>query len=296
MLQSGLSIVGSLADALTRGIHVPGLEGTGPVWGVVAIGSAGALLLLGLIGRRTVHVPGAGRTVRAALPMLPPDVQSAVATALQAQEAEDSVPALGEGRAEADRAGARVAVPAEVPPYLFVVRQDQPHTFSSLRDLAWSRPDLLGVVFDRRWMGDRRCKREPGRAERRCADRRRDSVERTWTRHGFVLVRPAAPARPLPAPSVRPPARPAVSAAPVTTLKPAEPVTTVKPAEPVTSVKPAAPVMTLKPAPLPRPRVAPARLPARAPAGAGSRAAWGFCWRRRRGGGGFLPGALRSLG
>jgi hypothetical protein len=31
MLQSGLSIVGSLADALTRGIHVPGLDGAGPV-------------------------------------------------------------------------------------------------------------------------------------------------------------------------------------------------------------------------------------------------------------------------
>jgi hypothetical protein len=224
MLQGGLSIVGSVADALTRGGYVPGLESTGLVWGAVAIGSVGALLLLGLIGRRPVHVPGAGRTVRAALPLLPPDVQSAVATALRAQEAERTVPPLGAERA-GSTAGPRVraAVPAAVPPYLFVVRQDQSNTFSSLRDLAWSRPDLLGVTFDRRWMGDRRCKREPGRAERRCAERRRDSVERSWTRHGFVLVRPAVPPRSLPAAPVRPVPRPtaAVAAGPTTTVKPA---------------------------------------------------------------------------
>ena len=195
MLQSGLlSTVANLADALTRGIRAPGVDGADPLWGVVAVGSVGALFLLGLMGRRTLRVAGFGRTIRKALPMLPPDVRTAVTAALREHEkliaAGEATPADQPARAESP-----VAVPASVPPYLFVVRQDQPRAFSSLRDLAWSRPDLLGVVYDRRWMGDRRCKLEPGGAERRRAERRRAGPGRSWTRLGFLLVRPPARSR-----------------------------------------------------------------------------------------------------
>ena len=134
--------------------------------------------------------------------MLPPDVQAAVTAALQ-EEA---------GSIQGDRPGRARETPAAVPPYLFVVRSDKPGTFSSLRKLAWTRPDLLGVVFDRRWMGERRSQGQPERTGRRCAERRRPAPERSWTTRGFVLVAPAAPSRPLPAPSVSLPSRPTVSA------------------------------------------------------------------------------------
>jgi tripartite-type tricarboxylate transporter receptor subunit TctC len=133
--------------------------------------------------------------------MLPPDVQAAVTAALR--EEEDSIQALY--AKQADRPGRARATPAAVPPYLFVVRSDI-GIFSSLCELAWTRPDLLGVVFDRRSMNERRSR------SRRYAERRRPEPERSWTRWGFVLVAPAAPLRPLQAPSVSLPSRRSVLA------------------------------------------------------------------------------------
>jgi hypothetical protein len=119
--------------------------------------------------------------------MLPPDVQTAVAAALR--EEQTSIQTLHAKPAHrSPRGRAPVPTPAEVPPYLFVVRSDKTGTFSSLRELAWSRPDLLGAVFDRRWMGERRSQHRPKRTERRCAERRRPAPERSWTKRGFVLV------------------------------------------------------------------------------------------------------------
>jgi hypothetical protein len=134
--------------------------------------------------------------------MLPPDVRTAVATAFQEHE---SLLDVRDG-VTADQAALgvrRVAVPAAVPPYLFVVRHDRPDAFSSLRELAWSRPDLLGVVFDRRWMGDRRCKHESGRAERRSSERRRAATVRSWDKLGFLLAAPPEPSPPIPTADVR---------------------------------------------------------------------------------------------
>ena len=171
---------------------------------VVAVaGGMAARLVSGLMRWRRSRRVAPGRTARAAFSMLPPDVQAAVTAALR--EEEDSIQALH--AKQADRPDRARATPAAVPPYLFVVRSDKPGTFSSLRKLAWTRPDLLGVVFDRRWMGERRSQGQPERTGRRCAERRRPEPERSWTRRGFVLVAPAAPSRPLQAPSVSLPSR-----------------------------------------------------------------------------------------
>jgi len=137
--------------------------------------------------------------------MLPSDVQAAVTAALR----EDSIQAPH--AKQAHRPNRARATPTAVPPYLFVVRSDKSGTFSSLRKLVWTRPDLLGVVFDRRWMGERRRQRQPERTGRRCAERRRPAPEQSWTTRGFVLVAPAAPSPPLQAPSVSLPSRPIVS-------------------------------------------------------------------------------------
>ena len=111
-----------------------------------------AITALLVIGIRRRHAAPPGRTARAAMPMLPADVQAAVTEALRDQE--DSTQVREMGSAGGSGRVWRAVAPAEVPPYLFVVRSGQVLTFNSLRELAWTRPDLLGVVFDRRWMGD----------------------------------------------------------------------------------------------------------------------------------------------
>ena len=203
MLQSGQSMFGILGSSSARPPHGPS-RGIYPRVVVAVAGGMAARLVIGPISRQRPRRVAPGRTVRAALSMLPPDVQAAVTAALR--EEEDSIQALH--AKQAHRPGRARATPAAVPPYLFVVRSDKPGTFSSLRKLAWTRPDLLGVVFDRRWMGERRSQRQPERTDRRCAERRRPAPERSWTRRGFVLVAPAAPSRPLQAPSVSLPSRP----------------------------------------------------------------------------------------
>ena len=144
-------------------------------------GDMAARLVIGLMRWRRPRRVAPGLTARAAFSMLPPDVQAAVTAALR--EEEDSIQALH--AKQADRPGRARATPAAVPPYLFVVRSDKPGTFSSLRKLAWTRPDLLGVVFDRRWMGERRSQGQPERTGRRCAERRRPAPERSWTTAWF---------------------------------------------------------------------------------------------------------------
>lgn len=163
-----------------------------------------------LIGGRKRGRPGPGRTVRAAIPMLPPDIQAVVTAALWRDE-EDSI--QPHGAKPADRLGLeRASVPplTGAPPYLFVVRSGQALTFNSLRELAWARPDLLGVVFDRRWMGERRGQNRSGHAERRCTQRRRTVPESSWTKRGFMLASAGTPVQPASAPSRNPLPHPAV--------------------------------------------------------------------------------------
>ena len=146
--------------------------------------------MIGPIRRWRLHGRASRRTWRAAFHMLPPEVQEAVAAAL-GQE--------GDAR--------QAFKPAATPPYLFAVRYDRAEVFEALRHLAWARPDLLGVAFDRRWMGERRNRHRPGHLEKRRGERRCSVPERTWTTLGFLLVKPTEPAplrRPPPAVSVRP--------------------------------------------------------------------------------------------
>lgn len=145
--------------------------------------------------------------------MLPQNVQAAVTAALRDQETLTQS-LVGESAERLGRARKPVP-PAEVPPYLFVVRSGQVLTFMSLRELAWVRQDLLGVAFDRRWMGERRSQRQPGHAERRRGERRGQTPEATWIKRGFVLASCAAPSQPAPAPPVGVPPRLAESPVPV---------------------------------------------------------------------------------
>jgi hypothetical protein len=57
-----------------------------------------------------------------------------------------------------------------------------------LQQMARARPDLVGVVLDRRWLGERRHRHEPGYPERRGGERRCAVPDGTWTRRGFLLV------------------------------------------------------------------------------------------------------------
>ena len=76
---------------------------------------------------------------------------------------------------------------AHSPRYVFVVKAGKPLTFNALREVASPRPDLLGVTFDRRWMGDRRLQQGSGHAEQRRRQRRSRTVDSEWLRSGFVL-------------------------------------------------------------------------------------------------------------
>ena len=111
----------------------------------------------------------------------------------------------------------RPRVPAPDPPYVFVVRHDQSQTFSSLRDLAWTRPDLIGVCFDRRWIGERRNQPLLGYAERRRGERREAEPTPSWTTQGFVLARSTALSATVaagPPPTIRASVPPVVRSAP----------------------------------------------------------------------------------
>jgi hypothetical protein len=168
--------------------------------------------MIGLRPGRISRATTLDRTARAALASLPPAVRAAVAAAIREQDDE-----AGDFRATSAKSSGRVKVhapPPGGPPYVFVVRADMTLTFRSLRELAWARPDLLGVTFDRRWMGDRRSRRLPGHTERRHAERRRQGPEVSWTRRGFVLstsVLPAQPSPPPPPAIVAPEPEPAAS-------------------------------------------------------------------------------------
>lgn len=213
MLHSGLSVVGFVTDAAQR-YRDPLFGESSLTWGMV-VASATVLLALPLVSRRPVPDPGAGRVARTALSMLPEDVRAAVTAVLRADSLQ--TPALTAAGGP-ESVGARPA-PAANPPYLFVVHHDHPQAFSALRDLAWSRPDLLGVVFDRRWMGDRRSRHEVRPEERRSGDRRRGPAAAAWTPLGFTLVEAD---RPVPAstPSMSPPPRPAAPIEPTSTVSP----------------------------------------------------------------------------
>ena len=153
VLQSGQSMLGIPADALPRGCRAGGLEQSIPVWSWRSPGHGGPprerpYALASLSPRRS-RSDRAGGVLHAAS-RRPGGCHGAL------REEEDSIQALH--AEQADRPDRARATPAAVPPYLFVVRSDKPGTFSSLRKLAWTRPDLLGVVFDRRWMGEHAAK------------------------------------------------------------------------------------------------------------------------------------------
>ena len=76
---------------------------------------------------------------------------------------------------------------AQSPRYVFVVKAGKPLTFNALREVASPRPDLVGVTFDRRWMGDRRLQQGSGHVEQRRHQRRSRTVDSEWLRSGFVL-------------------------------------------------------------------------------------------------------------
>jgi hypothetical protein len=165
-----------------------------------------------------------GRTGHRALAMLPPHVQETVKAALLAGHHGSAAE-----RARREQTMARVPL---APPYLFIVRAGYSPTFTSLRELSWVCPDLLGVVFDRRWRGQRRTRHDRVSLDRRREERRR--LQPNWTRGGFILTSPGRE----PAPAAAP--RPDGTAAKLSG--------TSAPAGLGTKVTPAAPAVTPPPA------------------------------------------------
>ena len=111
----------------------------------------------------------ARKIIQAAIAKLPPHVQAEITATLRDQDPPT------------------VTRAATAPAYLFVVRAGKTRTFNAIREVAWARPDLLGVTFDRRWMGERRRQPRAGPVERRTTERRSAEVDREWARRGFVL-------------------------------------------------------------------------------------------------------------
>jgi len=76
----------------------------------------------------------ARRIVKAAIAKLPREIQLEVTAALRDYiEPPRRLPA------------------AEAPPYVFVVKEGRILAYNAIREMAWARPDLLGVTFERRW-------------------------------------------------------------------------------------------------------------------------------------------------
>ncbi len=120
--------------------------------------------------RRPSNAVHARHVLRAALAKLPQHVQLEVAATLRDHEG----PAPG-------------AAVAESPPYVFVVRFGKTRTFNAIRQMASARPDLLGVTFERRWIGERRRQQRSGQVDGRKAQRRSPDLDQDWVRLGFVL-------------------------------------------------------------------------------------------------------------
>ena len=114
----------------------------------------------------------ARRIKRVAIAKLPRDIQSELMAAALGEDPSGQPP---ESSA------------AHSPRYVFVVKAGKPLTFNALREVASPRPDLLGVTFDRRWMGDRRLQQGSGHVEQRRRQRRSRTVDSEWLRSGFVL-------------------------------------------------------------------------------------------------------------
>src|SRR5262245_27647331 len=179
---------------------MPGVTTYGLGWGLrgAALDEAAPALavrrapgVIGLFRARRRHAAPPGDTTRAALPMLPPDVRAAIAAVLRDQDGAADAPRKVDPQSRVSAAGP----PGSPPPYLFVVRTGEGLTFNSLRTLSRARPDLVGVVFDRRWMDERHRHAQPGQGERHRIERRRPTPAPGWVEHGFVLVSPA-PERP----------------------------------------------------------------------------------------------------
>lgn len=227
------------------GLRAAGLDEAAPAH---AVGGARRLSRMMGFRLRRRHAAPTADTTRAAMPMLPPEVQAAIRARLRDED--DPARVLDRGKLD-PLSGAPAAT--SPPPYLFVVRAGEVLTFNSLRTLVRARPDLLGVVFDRRWRDERRGLQPAAALERRRAQRRRPRPVASWVEQGFVLVSPLTPS---PAPDadlaprsddVRPPApspaRVAATAwAPAPATSPArQPVEPSAPVSIVASAAPAAP-------------------------------------------------------
>jgi hypothetical protein len=217
--------------------------------------------VIGLFRLRRRHAAPPGDTTRAAMPMLPPDIQAAINAVLRDQD--DPAHVLDTRKLDPPSRAPAAVASASPPPYLFVVRAGEVLTFNSLRTLTRARPDLLGVVFDRRWRDERRRRQEAAPSERRRVERRRATPAPSWIERGFVLV---SPARPSPGPGTDLPPRSGEVRAPATPPRAASapwvPAAVVGPARPPADV--AAPVAA---ASAPVPTVAAAPPPAGPPAG-----------------------------
>lgn len=187
----------ALVDVLRTEHRVLGLELPFLVW-VALAGVAGGALAYWLSAPRPRRERA--RVREAALGLLPPHVRRTV-------EASPAGPPETTGFL-ASPAGAAAPGP---PPYLFVVQRWRNPAFEVLRELAWTHPDLIETIWDRRWIGDRRLGRQAVATDRRGAERRltASAAGPTWEDLGFVLVTHAGghvrlegsgSARPAPAP------------------------------------------------------------------------------------------------
>lgn len=149
-------------------------------WGLAALGLVIAVAGVVQVGRRLGDALGRRRVIGSALRSLPPRARQSLASGGEVPPT--TIPAVNASPGD-------VAVP-DGQPFLFVVRHAETDVFSALRDLAWTRPDLVRVIWDRRWIGERRGNARSVNVERRRGERRRASVPASWAELGFLLVPP----------------------------------------------------------------------------------------------------------
>jgi hypothetical protein len=176
-------------------------------WGLAALGLIFTGVGVVLLGQRLGSLLARRRVMAGVLRSLPPAVRR-------------SLESGGHHSLDAFDVAARPQTQA----YLLVVRPGEAQVFTALRDLVGLRTDLARVMWDRRWVGERRVGTQAVGVERRRRERR--SPQAAYGDLGILVVTPggammpavptlARPGRPRPERPVRelaPLPRPAVAA------------------------------------------------------------------------------------
>jgi hypothetical protein len=169
-------------------------------WGLAALGLIIAGVGVVLLGQRLGSLLARRRVTAGVLRSLPPSVRRSLESGdYHSPDAFD------------------VAARPQTQAYLLVVRPGEAQVFTALRDLVGLRTDLARVMWDRRWVGERRVGTQAVGIERRRRERR--TPQEAYGELGVLVVTPGGAMMPAVPTLTRPgraqPERPAREPAPL---------------------------------------------------------------------------------